>query len=181
MGRIPNTIQYTSTHAEWKKENESPLLGRKRPQPTFLLPETKPLVVERPVESTNEPMSHRPRRRPATSLEGTEYRDEFGSLSSNFAPSNLRHSYTFQTAYQSQFPQYQHIGYKGDDRFKWQPGHGTPRPQTHLLNLQDTFSKSNIRNKFHSQFPETNPDLRMNIIKGKKHAFGGMNAQILHG
>ena len=181
-GRQPNTIQYRSTHAEWTKENENHGVGRRRPQPTFLLPDPKPIVMERANQPTDEPETGRRRaRRPLTSLDATEYRDEFGSLSTNVAPSNLRHSYTFATAYESQFPAYQHIGYKEDARFSWQPGHGRPRPQTDLLKIQDSFSKSEVRRKFHGQFPENNSDLRMNIIAGKKHTFGGMNCQILHG
>ncbi|XP_062592501.1 uncharacterized protein LOC134253941 [Saccostrea cucullata] len=173
-----NTTQYLSTQAEYRKNNETSL---RRPQPTFLMPDPPPVIKENPADTT-EPMTspRRPRRRPFSTTD-TEYRDEFGSLSSNVAPTNLRHSYTFQTAYESQFPKYHHIGYKSDDRFNWEPGHGVPRPQSTLLQIQDSFSKTDIRRNFHSQFKENNPDLRMNIIQGKKHVFDGMDAQVLHG
>ena len=73
------------------------------------------------------------------------------------------------------------LSYKQDKRFKWKPGTGTPRPQTTLLKLQDAFTKSAIRQKFHKQFYENNPDLRENIVLGKQHEFGGMNAQVWRG
>lgn len=177
-GDKANTTQYLSTQAEYRKDNEG---SARRPQPTFLMPEPAPVIKESTQMTNDVELSpRRPRRRPFSTTD-TEYRDEFGSLSSNFAPSNLRHSYTFQTAYESQFPKYHHISYKSDDRFKWEPGHGVPRPQSTLLAIQDHFSKSDIRRNFHGQFREQNPDLRMNIISGKKHVFDGMNAQVLHG
>ena len=73
------------------------------------------------------------------------------------------------------------LSYKQDKRFKWKSGTGTPRPQTTLLKIQDTFTKSSIRKKFHKQFYENNPDLRENIVNGKQHEFGGMNAQVWRG
>lgn len=177
-GDKANTTQYLSTQAEYRKDNEG---STRRPQPTFLIPEPAPIIKESNQISAEGNLSpRRPRRRPFSTTD-TEYRDEFGSLSTNFAPSNLRHSYTFQTAYESQFPKYQHIGYKADNRFNWEPGHGAPRPQSTLLNIQDSFSKSDVRRNFHGQFKEENPDLRMNVISGKKHVFDGMNAQVLHG
>ena len=105
------------------------------------------------------------------------------SQSSNFLPSNLRHSWSYQSSYQDQ-----HTGddpidmtYKQDPRFKWQLGCGTPRPQTSLLKLQDAFNKSEVKRKFYQRFGDNAPDLRENLVMGKKHSFGGMNAQIMRG
>ncbi|KAH3868327.1 hypothetical protein DPMN_031470 [Dreissena polymorpha] len=87
---------------------------------------------------------------------------------------------SFDSAYKAQFPAY-HIGYKHDARFQWEPGYGTPRPQTSLLKLQNKFEKTEVRKKFLSQFSESNPDLRENITRGKKHSFWGINGQLIHG
>ncbi len=100
--------------------------------------------------------------------------------SSNLMPTNLRHSWAGGSAYNSQFAVVD-MSFKTDDRFNWSAGSGMPRPQSTLLQIQDSFSKSDVRKKFHERFPETNPDLRENILFGKKHEFSGMNAQILRG
>lgn len=178
-----NTTQYTSTHAMYDKKNTgiSDESSKKR-APKFTILSIQPPVEETVVESKQGPVfAQRKARRAATSLGDTEYRDEFSSLSTNIAPSNLRHSFSFKTAYESQFPVYNHIGYKDDMRFSWEPGCGKPRPQSTLLDIQNSFSKSGVRQKFHSRFSESNPDLRENIVKGKKHSFFGMNCQVLHG
>ncbi|XP_045209471.2 uncharacterized protein LOC123561284 [Mercenaria mercenaria] len=120
------------------------------------------------------------RKRPVTSDPSSEYRNEFSSKGTNFIPSNLHNSLSYDSAYKAQFPNH-HIGYKHDPRFSWQPGHGVPRPQTSLLEIQNSFEKSTVRKKFHSEFRETNPDLRANIVSGKKHNFYGISGQLLHG
>ena len=114
--------------------------------------------------------------------------DAHTSLKSNFMPGDLRHSWTCESSYKSQFPSggsrsasHVDMSFKRDARFNWEPGCGTPRPQTSLLELQNAFSKSEVRRKFHEEFSETNPDLRENIISGKKHEFSGVNAQIFRG
>ena len=109
--------------------------------------------------------------------------DQFLSKSTNFMPStDVSDSFMFKTAYQSQFPsQHLDLGYKDGERYNWTPGSGSPRRQFRLLELQDSFVKSDIRKNFHDQFPERNPDLRENIRKGKKHSFGSLNAQVLRG
>ncbi|CAD5119626.1 DgyrCDS8221 [Dimorphilus gyrociliatus] len=109
-------------------------------------------------------------------------RNMFSSKSSNLVPTNLKTSWQNASAYESQFgmnterQQY-------DPRFDWEPGSGTPRPQSRLLQIQNSFSKTDSRKEFHRKFPETNPDLRENIIFGRKHDFSpsGINAQVLRG
>ena len=120
------------------------------------------------------------RKRPVTSDPSSEYRNEFSSKGTNFMPSNLHNSLSFESAYKAQYPSH-HIGYKHDPRFSWEPGYGVPRPQTSLLDQQNRFEKSSVRRKFHHQFPESNPDLRQNIVSGKKHDFYGISGQLLHG
>ena len=114
--------------------------------------------------------------------------DQLLSKSSNFFP-NTQNSWSAKSAYQSQYPggatprkpPLTDLSFKDDERFSWKPSSGTPRPQTSLLDIQDSFKISEIRKKFHQQFPETNVDLRENIILGKKHTFGGINAQVFRG
>lgn len=120
------------------------------------------------------------RKRPITSDPSSEYRNEFSSKGTNFIPSNLQHSLSFDSAYKAQFPVH-HIGYKNDARFQWQPGYGEPRPQTSLVKMQDSFDKTSIRRNFLGKFSESNPDLRQNITRGKKHDFWGINGQLIHG
>lgn len=120
------------------------------------------------------------RKRPVSSDPSTEYRNEFSSKGTNFIPSNLHNSLSFDSAYKAQFPSH-HIGYKHDPRFEWEPGYGSPRPQTSLLQIQNRFEKSAVRKKFHTEFRESNPDLRENITRGKKHNFYGISGQLLHG
>lgn len=177
------TTQYTSTQALYRPENELD----KQLKPKFTVHEIQAKEVNtkgmqgQPQPSAGNPDFHRVHlRRPATSDPGTEYRDEFGSKATNFIPSNLQNSLSFSTAYESQFPKYD-IGYKYDPRFDWEPGKGAPRPQTSLLKIQNRFEKSAVRRSFHSQFPESNPDLRQNIVRGKKHNFYGISGQLLHG
>lgn len=115
--------------------------------------------------------------------------DQFASKSSNFtAPGDLNMAgnyWSSKTSYQELHPGDQHfdLGYKNDGRFSWQPGQGTPRPQTRLTKMQDSWSKSDARKVFHKQFPETHPDLRDNERKGRQHEFFDryINAQVLRG
>ena len=177
------TTQYTSTQALYRPENEED----KQPKVQTTVHDIQPREVNnkgmqaQPQPSAGAPDFHRLHlRRPATSDPGSEYRDEFGSRATNFIPSNLQNSLSFTSAYESQFPHWD-IGYKHDPRFEWQPGHGVPRPQTSLLQIQNRFEKSAVRRQFHNQFQESNPDLRQNIVKGKKHDFYGISGQLLHG
>ena len=73
------------------------------------------------------------------------------------------------------------LSFKDDDRFNWKVGCGTPRPQSRLLDIQNSFSKTQAKKDFLARFPERNPDLRENLTRGKKHEFDGFNAQILRG
>ena len=118
----------------------------------------------------------------------TESLNAHASLGSNIMPSDLRHSWACESSYQSQFPtggtksaNYVDLSFKKDERFNWEPGCGTPRPQSSLLDLQNAFRKSDVRRKFHENFSETNPDLRENHTRGRKHEFGGINAQVFRG
>ena len=64
-----------------------------------------------------------------------------------------------------------------DPRLDWKPSSPFgPRPQTKLLSMQDSFTRTDTRKSFRNTFPETNPDLRENILTGKKHEFEGVNA-----
>ena len=111
--------------------------------------------------------------------------NQFASHSSNVMPSNLMHSNTYKSSYDSQFTTSGEntfdLSYKNDPRFDWRVGSGTPRPQTALLQIQNSFTKSDTHKKFHQEFPEKNPDLRDNIISGRSHTFDGLNAQVLRG
>lgn len=74
------------------------------------------------------------------------------------------------------------FSYNGDGGIQeWIPGSGQLRPQSSLLKIQDSFSKSDARRRFHERFPENAPDLRENIVAGRGHWFGGINAQLLRG
>ena len=177
------TTQYTSRQALYNPENDLD----KQPKPQITVFNIQPKESNEPntkgLLSKSLPSGdfHRLHlRRPATSDPGTEHRDEFGSKATNFIPSNLQNSLSFSSSYDAQFPVHD-IGYKHDARFEWMPGYGVPRPQTKLLKIQNRFEKSSVRRNFHNQFQETNPDLRQNIVKGKKHDFYGLNGQLLHG
>ena len=177
------TTQYTSTQALYNPENE--LDKQLKPKLTVHSIQPKEFnnkgLQAQPQPSAGASEFHRLHlRRPATSDPDTEYRNEFGSKATNFIPSNLQNSLSFSTSYDAQFPVHD-IGYKHDSRFEWQPGYGVPRPQTHLLKIQNRFEKSAIRRSFQNQFQESNPDLRQNIVKGKKHDFYGISGQLLHG
>lgn len=185
-----DTTQYTSTHAMYNANNT---LNPKRVRGTHDIPAVfsslpgKLAAVIRDKEDTQvftnqSSLSGLKGQRPATSsgLYKSESRDQFESLSTNFMPTNLTASTSFVSSYQNQFPVY-NLTYKHDPRFDWEPGSGIPRPQSSLLHLQESFVKSKVRQKFHEQFPEINPDLRLNSIKGKKHSFAGFNAQVIRG
>lgn len=74
------------------------------------------------------------------------------------------------------------LGYKNDDAFAWVPGCGVPRPQSKLLQLQDTFTKSAAHLRLHASIDPDGkpPSLIKNIHTGRKHEFG-LNAQVLRG
>lgn len=68
-----------------------------------------------------------------------------------------------------------------DPRYDWEPGCGVPRPQTSLIKLQNSFSKSAAHRRLRESFSEKNPNLIDNVHLGRKHDFKGMNAQVLRG
>lgn len=188
------TTQYTSTQAQYLPSNDTEEEKEEKEETDKEFPldnrtswqKVKFTNIETKLE--NRDKEEKPfiayssviKKRPETSDPSSEYRNEFSSKGTNFIPANLQHSLSFESAYKAQFPSH-HIGYKNDCRFSWQPGRGTPRPQTSLLELQNQFDKSTVRKKFHAQFSEGNPDLRENITRGKKHNFYGISGQLLHG
>ena len=125
------------------------------------------------------PMSSRANPRAAQLLSRHGSSNQFASKSSNFMPSDFSASWAPKSAYESQFKV--DMSFKQEPRFDWKPGSGTPRPQSSLLDIQDGFSKSESRKMFRRQFPENLPDLRENIVLGRKHEFDSMNAQVLRG
>ncbi|XP_071100820.1 uncharacterized protein [Haliotis cracherodii] len=177
---VTNTTQYVSRHALYSKENENPMDQSQTPRHkvTFRA-EFEPLkeltTTKQDISVPDRSFKRRPN---ASSL--SEYKDEFGSLSTNFMPSNLKTTMAFRTSYESQFPTF-NLDFKDDSRFSWEPGCGVPRPQTSLLNIQNRFNRSAVRRSFHGDFREEAPDLRKNISSGKKHNFSGFNTQVLHG
>ena len=194
-----NPIQYTSTHALYRRENDGDdaLSGQAVRHSAPAMFDTSSRRVRFTTDGDDNNSANRDlvgefakdryrsfHRRPGSShghgLPDTEYTDQFRNLATNVLPTDLKNSSPFATSYQNQFPVFD-LGYKHDARFDWQPGSGVPRPQTSLLKLQDAFVKSEVRKKFHDTFAETNPELRFNISKGKKHQFGGFNAQVIHG
>ena len=70
-------------------------------------------------------------------------------------------------------------GRKNDARFDWRAGSGVPQPQSGIQRIVDSFSKTETHHQFHERFPESNPDLRENIIAGKKHLFNGIHQMVL--
>ena len=103
--------------------------------------------------------------------------NQFASNSSNFLGGGQSVSWSRGSAYQSQFAG---SGHKLDD-VTWRPGCGFNSPQDLIDYLERNFSQTEARKKFHSAFPEGSPDVRQNTSRGKKHSFGGVNAQVLRG
>uniref|UniRef100_A0A8C4YK85 Sperm microtubule inner protein 4 n=1 Tax=Gopherus evgoodei TaxID=1825980 RepID=A0A8C4YK85_9SAUR len=59
---------------------------------------------------------------------------------------------------------------------EWIPNSGVPRPQTSLLELQDSFSKTGAHKRFHNSITGEAKDLRDNIHEGRRHTFYGFNS-----
>ncbi|XP_068094757.1 sperm-associated microtubule inner protein 4 [Hyperolius riggenbachi] len=57
---------------------------------------------------------------------------------------------------------------------------GKTLPRATLLDLQDSFSRSEAHQTFHHTFPEKTKDLRDNCFSGRKHAFYGFNSFYFH-
>lgn len=110
-------------------------------------------------------------------------RDMFTSKSSNTLPNKMKTSWQSSSAYGSQFKLDDFKREEHDPRFDWEPGSGIPRPQSRLLDIQNSFTRTDTRKDFHRKFPEKNPDLRENVVFGRKHDFApsGINAQVLRG
>ncbi|KAK6969931.1 hypothetical protein BgiMline_025547 [Biomphalaria glabrata] len=104
--------------------------------------------------------------RNATSV--SEMADQFRSLSTNFLPTGLKNASSMSTSYSSQFPYYD-LSEKKDRRFDWEPGKGHLKPQSCLMDLQDSFIKSEVHKRFHHQFPEIAPDHRINVNSDIHH------------
>ncbi|GFO00369.1 hypothetical protein PoB_002687400 [Plakobranchus ocellatus] len=176
---------YTETHPQQMKPTACPNefvvgdtrnlaenLHRPVPVPTVVCRNTEPIVKPATVNFTRDSQ-----RKP---LPISETADEFSSLSTNFMPVGMSYESPMRSSYASQYPVYD-LSEKKDLRFSWEPGTGQLRPQSCLLDLQNSFIKSEVRKKFHRTYPEINPEIRMNINTGKKHSFFGMNAQVIHG
>ncbi|XP_025034894.1 sperm-associated microtubule inner protein 4 [Pelodiscus sinensis] len=59
---------------------------------------------------------------------------------------------------------------------EWIPNSGVPRPQTSLLELQNSFSKTGAHKRFHNSIKGEVKDLRDNIHEGRRHTFYGFNS-----
>ncbi|EMP24601.1 Putative protein C7orf31, partial [Chelonia mydas] len=59
---------------------------------------------------------------------------------------------------------------------EWIPNSGVPRPQTSLLELHDSFSKTGAHKRFHNSIKGEAKDLRDNIHEGRRHTFYGFNS-----
>lgn len=108
-----------------------------------------------------------------------EMKNLFDSKSSNLGIGATSYD-TFKSTY-SRDNQFRSPATAVDLRYSWEPGCGTPRPQTSLINLQNGFSKTEVHKNLREKFPESNPNLIDNIARGRKHTFGSLNAQVLRG
>uniref|UniRef100_A0A8D0HEE2 Sperm microtubule inner protein 4 n=1 Tax=Sphenodon punctatus TaxID=8508 RepID=A0A8D0HEE2_SPHPU len=59
---------------------------------------------------------------------------------------------------------------------EWIPNSGEPHPQTTLLELQDSFTKTEAYKRFHETIKGETRDLRDNIHEGRRHSFYGFNS-----
>ncbi|CAL1541724.1 unnamed protein product [Lymnaea stagnalis] len=100
----------------------------------------------------------------------SEMADQFRSLSTNFMPTGVQNASPIKSSYSAQFPHF-NLAEKKDKRFDWEPGKGQMKPQSCLQEMQDSFIKSEIRKKFHHQFPEVNPDLRIHLSRKRRTLF----------
>ncbi len=97
-------------------------------------------------------------------------------------PAGLNTSWPCQSAYQKEYSRPDtNLPCQTNERFDWLPGYGTPRSTSQLAAIQNAFSKSEVRERFHREFPENAPDIRQNTVLGKKHTFHGINGQIFRG
>ncbi|XP_057640676.1 uncharacterized protein C7orf31 homolog [Chionomys nivalis] len=62
----------------------------------------------------------------------------------------------------------------------WIPNAGVPNPQTNLLDLRNSFSKSMTQKHFHDSIQEEQKDLRDKINCGMRHQFYGHNAHYFY-
>nr|XP_020036723.1 uncharacterized protein C7orf31 homolog [Castor canadensis] len=58
----------------------------------------------------------------------------------------------------------------------WIPRAGVAKPHTNLLDLKNSFSKTNAQNRFHNSVLEDHKDLRDKVHSGMKHQFYGHNS-----
>jgi hypothetical protein len=58
----------------------------------------------------------------------------------------------------------------------WIPRAGVAKPHTNLLDLKNSFSKTNAQNRFHNSVLEDHRDLRDKVHSGMKHQFYGHNS-----
>ncbi|CAH7152009.1 uncharacterized protein C7orf31 homolog [Phodopus roborovskii] len=62
----------------------------------------------------------------------------------------------------------------------WIPRAGVPKPQTNLLDLRNSFSKSMAQKRLHDSIQEEQKDLRDKIQCGRRHQFYGHNAHYFY-
>ncbi|XP_008839711.1 uncharacterized protein C7orf31 homolog isoform X1 [Nannospalax galili] len=62
----------------------------------------------------------------------------------------------------------------------WIPRARVAKPQTNLLDLRNSFSKSTARKRFHNSILEDHKDLRDKLHSGMKHQFYGHNAHYFY-
>ncbi|XP_051008343.1 uncharacterized protein C7orf31 homolog isoform X2 [Acomys russatus] len=63
---------------------------------------------------------------------------------------------------------------------EWIPRAGVPKPQTNLLDLRNSFSKSMAQKCFHDSIQDEQRDLRDKVQCGKRHQFYGYNSHYLY-
>ncbi|KAF6030783.1 C7orf31 [Bugula neritina] len=105
----------------------------------------------------------------------------FASNASNLGIGATSYNMYQTSAYESQFNPQLDLSKTLNRSHSWEPGCGIPRPQSKLLKLQNSFSKSQAHRDLRVSFPEKNPSLIDNITSGKKHNFGYFNSQVLRG
>ncbi|XP_036038607.1 uncharacterized protein C7orf31 homolog [Onychomys torridus] len=62
----------------------------------------------------------------------------------------------------------------------WVPRAGVPKPQTNLLDLRNSFSKSMAQKRLHDSIQEEQKDLRDKIHSGMRHHFYGHNSHYFY-
>lgn len=81
-------------------------------------------------------------------------------------------------------PEYLDIDMESNDETRpilgWISGAGVSKPQTNLLDLRNSFSKSMAQKRLHNSIQEEQKDLRDKIQRGMRHQFYGHNAHYFY-